>query len=163
MNSRGILCSDRSVTGYSQVINSSTQPVIAGVRTQVLNDGLGTDSFSTETFWNPINNRINLQDARVGDFMDIDIVLPGVPSGSVLQFAVQLDYSPALDGSQVISQTATRLSVFTIVSLVSLQYSFKFVVTQAMKDNGIGVMVTSFNNNVLVNSRFSMERFTVPT
>jgi len=139
MNSRKILKSCRSLFAYSQPINLGSQAVIAGVRTQLVDNESNPDSFTPTMLWNPINNRINLQDAKVNDYIDIDIIISGISVGSILQASIQLDFSPGLDGSQVVSAPVTR---FLVVgpTLHSLHFSFKFVVTTPMKENGIGVM-----------------------
>jgi len=148
----------RSILGYSQLVNSGNQTINVGVRTQLTNDGQGAGSYSTETLWNPINNRINLQDARVGDYLDVNLILPTQFSG-IIQVIVQLDYSPLLDGSQVIDVPASRFIFSSGSKVEGLYYIFKFVVTQDMKDNGIGVMVTSQGNTLTFqNVRLAMQR-----
>ena len=163
LDSRKILRRNRSLIGYSQPINSGTQALISGVRAQIFNDAQGAETISTENLWNPINNRINLQDAEVNDYIDVDIILTAPPIGVIFQVPLQLDFSPDLDGSQVISAPVTRTAIIFTVSPVSLHYSFKFIVTQQMKDNGIGIMVTPFGNYVLQNTRFTIERLKAPT
>jgi len=163
LNSRKILKKDVSIIGYDQPINSGSQATIAGVRTQLLNDGQGTGSYSTAVLWNPINNRINLQDAQIGDFIDINIILASVSTGGIFQFPLELDYSPLLDGSQVVTNPITRLALVTAGNMVALDYEIKFVITQEMKENGIGVMVTPFASYTLVNTYFSIVRLKIPT
>lgn len=143
--------------GYSQVINSGSQAFIGGTRTQLINDALGPDTFSTETLWNPINNRINLRDARVGDYLDVTVIIGGVFAG-LLEARAQLDFSPTLDGSQVVGATVFNLLFAPIGSVQAGQFKFVFVVTQPMKDNGIGIMVTFGSAITVLNSRIMISR-----
>jgi len=163
MDSRSILQRDRPILGYGQYIADQPQVLPSTTRIQVLNNAQDSETFFTENLWYPLINRFNLQDAKVGDIMSINIVLAAVPSGSVLQLAIQLDYSPALDGSLVISQTVKRLVISAGSATRGIEANFKFVVSQAMKDNGIAVMVTPFAPYVLSYIRFIAKRFTIPT
>lgn len=147
----------RSILGYSQLVNGGNQTINTGVRAQLTNDTLG-GSYSTETLWNPINNRINLQDAQVGDYIDVNLILPLQFSG-IIQVIAQLDYSPLLDGSQVIDVPASRFIFSSGSTVEGLYYIFKFVVTQDMKNNGIGVMITPQSSNLTFqNSRLAIKR-----
>lgn len=162
-DSQKILHWDRSLTAYSQLVNLGSQAVVAGVRTQLIDDTLGVDTFTPKTLWSPVNNRINFLNANVGDYIDIDILISSLTSGSILQISVQLDYSPSLDGSLVITAPITRIAVYGATPVIGLHYSFKFVVTQVMKDNGIGIMITPFSSYTLEDTRLMIERFVVPT
>lgn len=162
LDSRKILKKDVSIIGYDQPIHSGSQATIAGVRTQLINDGQGAGSYSTAVLWNPINNRINLQDAEAGDIIDINIIIASVSTGGVFQYLIQLDYSPLLDGSQVVTVPLTRLALVSVGNIIALDYEFRFVITQEMKENGIGVMATPFSSYVL-GTYFSIARLKIPT
>jgi len=162
-NSRKILHLDESLTAYSQLINLGNQSVTGGTRTQLTDDGQGFGTVSTKTLWNSVDNRINLLDARVNSYIDVGIVLASQTSAGVFQASIQLDYSPSLDGSQVITVPITRYIEYTGGVTVALHYSFKFIVTQDMKDNGIGIMVTPYASYTLENTRLTIERLVVPT
>jgi len=155
-NSRTNQRQGRSMIGYSQVINSGNQ-TISTTRTQVTIDGLGSDSYSTETLWSSVNNRINLQDAKVGDYINADVILPFQYSG-LLQATCQLDYSATLDGSQVIGDPETHLILGSLGAQEAFLFTFKFVVTQTMKDNGIGIIATSTVSTTYYNIRLAIER-----
>jgi hypothetical protein len=101
-----------AVVNYSQVENSGSQAVLSLVRTQVVNDALGANSIINEILWNPVNNRFNFIDANVGDYFDLNIVF-NITIAGVIQASAQLDFSPALDGSQVVSAKVTHLVVPT--------------------------------------------------
>lgn len=164
INSRSILRSDKSLFAYSQPINLGSQVVSSGIRTQITDNQLNPDTFLPKRLWNPINNRINLIDAEVNDYIDIDIIISAVPVGSIFQASIDLDYSPALDGSLVITPPITRILVIGgVIPPQSLHYSFKFVVTAPMKENGIGIMVRPFGLYTLVDTRLMIERLTAPT
>lgn len=146
----------RSMIGYSQIIDSGSQN-IPTTRTQILIDGLGEETYSTEVMWNPITNRINFLDAQVGDYTDLDIILNFQYSGLV-QMSCQLDYSSALDGSKVIGPPETRIIFSNGLEQVAFLFTFKFMITQEMKDNGIGIMTISSVATTLYNSRLTVER-----
>jgi len=162
VNARSIQKQCRSILGYAQVINSGNQAVLAGVRTQLVNDAMGTDTFTTEMLWNRINNRINLQDAVVGDYIDVDVILT-FQFGGLNQATVQLDFSPTLDGSQVVGPPQSRLIFSSGTAAEAFHYTFKFVVTDVMKQNGIGVMIVSSVALSYQNNRFMIERLSLTT
>lgn len=138
MDSRGVQFKNQSMIGYAQLLNSGSQVISGATRTQLTNNAQGTDTYYTEKLWNPINNRINLQDAVVGNYIDCQIFLPVTGVGFAIGVIVQLDYSPALDGSQVIGYPIANVTI----GAGNYEVNIKFTVTQEMKDNGIGIMVT---------------------
>jgi len=137
-NARHVRLGEKSFIGYSQNIHSGAQALLATTRTQLINDAQGSGSFSSARLWNPINNRIHLLDSQVGDYIDCHVVLPFSGAPFLPSLTVQLDYSPALDGSQVVSPPQVETS---FVTSGGFDYNIKFNVTSAMKANGIGIMV----------------------
>jgi len=156
VNARGVLLKDRSLIGYEQIFNSGSQALLVATRTQLVIDGLGSGGFSTATLWNPINNHINLQDAKVGDYIDCSLLLPFTMGGFVTTITVQLDFSPALDGSQVITPP---IGNSILGSPGNFEYNVKFNVTQEMKDNGIGIMVVANPANTIRGAELVLEVF----
>jgi len=161
-NSRRLFKRCRSLIGYSQVINSGSQVIGLGVRTQLTNDALGAETFSTETLWNPINNRINLQDAIPGDYIEVDVLIGGM-LGGLLEVTAQLDFSVALDGSMVVGPAINNVLFGSGTIVESSRFTFVFVVTQIMKDNGIGIMITPNAASTFLNSRIMISRFVSTT
>jgi len=142
--------------GYTQIENSGSQAVLSLVRVQLTNDTLGTNSVLSELVWNPVNDRFNFIDANVGDYIDLNVVL-NITTVGLIQVSIELDFSPALDGSQTVSAKVTRLVVPT-GGTDSLFFNFKFVLTDDMKTNGIGAMATPFGAYTLDNTMFNVER-----
>ena len=155
-NARSVLLKQRTLIGYSQLYNSGVQAFVASTRTQLINDGLGPNGFSTVTLWNPINNRINLQDAKAGDYIRCYLLLPYSGSGFIPSLRVQLDYSPLLDGSQVINNPILDT---VLAGGGYYQYSINFVVIQDMKENGIGIMGTSSIGATVTGAKLVLEMF----
>ena len=153
-NAKSVSLSGKTFIGYSQTFNSGAQSLLAGVRTQLTVDGLGAGTTSTQILWDPVNNRINLQDSKVGDYIDCYLLLPYVGSGFIPSLTVQLDFSPTLDGSQVITQPIVG-SVLSIGG--NYEYNIKFSVTEPMKENGVGIMVVSSVNATITGAQIVLE------
>lgn len=155
-DARKVLLNQRTLIGYSQLYNSGSQAFTIATRTQLVIDGLGANGFSTVTLWNPINNRINLQDAKVGDYIRCYLLLPYSGSGFVPSLRIQLDYSPLLDGSQIINYPVLAT---VLAGGGNYQYSIDFVVTPDMKENGIGIMGTSSIGATVTGAKLTLEMF----
>lgn len=162
---RNILNKDQSLTAYSQLVNLGNQVVPVDERTQIVDNSEGAETFTSKTLWNPITNRISLIDAKVGDYVDIDIVLTSSgTSGTIYQISTQLDYSSNLDGSLVVTKPVARFAVFSgAVGPIAVHFSFKFVINETMKENGIAIMVSPYTTYTLQSTRLMIERFVAPT
>lgn len=160
MDSRNVQLRDRSFIGYAQLFNSGSQVLSASTNTQLVIDALGTDTYSTQNLWNSVNNKINLADAKVGDYIDCHLFLnPTTGSSFIVSVFVYFDYSPNLDGSKLITYPLTN----TTVGRSNYEFNIKFYVTQEMKDNGIGIIVRSNIAMTLSNSKLVLENLPVKT
>ena len=159
-NSRNVRLQNRSFVGYSQNFNSGTQALPALTRTQLTNNALGANTFSSARLWNPINNRMHLLDSRVGDYIDAHIVIPIDGAPALPNLIVELDFSPALDGSQVIGRPQS-VSVFALLG--DPEFDFKFAVTSAMKANGVAIMVTPSGAFTSTSSELMLENYPTTT
>jgi len=153
INSIDVQFNERSLISYAQILDSGSQAITASTRTQLTIDGLGTGNYSTGTFWSSVDNKINLQDAVVGDYIDCQVFLPVTGVGATISVLVELDFSSALDGSELVTFPIANTSQ----NAGNYEYNVKFYVTQTMKDNGIGIMVTPTVNITVTGAKLALK------
>lgn len=146
----------KSALDYSQFENSVAQIIPAVTRTQVVIDALGPNTISNERIWNPANNRLSLIDADVGDYLVVNVSLT-TTIGFLANISTQLDYSPALDGSLVVTGPTSR-TILGSATPDTLFFNFKFVVNSLMKTNGIAIMTITNAPATFVGNMVQVEK-----